>query len=120
LGLALCAALGACTLTSAPSSLAQREAGQPITFRFQDLELRAVFQILADFSGTNIVIADQVPSVNVTMAARDVPWNEVLEKLASCVGAELDRRGNVIAVRPATKGAAVSECGDIELSEGRA
>lgn len=115
IGIALCAALGACALTSPPPPVIQAGTGDPITLNFVDLDLRAVLQLLAEFSGSNIVVSDQIPQANVTMSARSVPWDEVLARLVSCVGAELGpNSGNVIVIRPSADGP--GRCDDIEIS----
>ena len=64
-----------------------------------------------------MLVSDQVPNVGVTMAVADVPWNEVLEQLVHCVGAELGQDGNIIVIRPGTGPANQSECGFIRLSD---
>ena len=116
MGLALCASLAACTLTGPAPEVVQDSEEERITLNFANLELRAIFKLLAEFSNTNIVVSTELPNVGVTMSARDVPWDEVLTTLVHCVGAEMGQDGNVIVIRPAAEAAAADRCSDIVLS----
>ena len=116
IGLALCAALGACALTSPAPEIARESDEKRITINFAYIELRAILQLLAEFSDSNIVVSDQVRNVDVTMRVENAPWDEVLEELVHCVGAEASRNGNVIVIRPAASPANPNECGDIRVS----
>jgi type IV pilus assembly protein PilQ len=79
--------------------------GDPLTLTFQDLETRAVLQLLADFSGLNIVVSDSVQG-NVTLRLQDVPWDQALDIVMTTKGLDMRRNGNVIIVAPATEIAA--------------
>lgn len=115
IGILLCVALGACALTSPPPVSVDTD--QRITLKMVDLPLRNLLTLLAEFSGSNIVISADVPDINVTMSADNAPWDEVLEQVASCVGAELDlSTTNLILIGPVADGDVVGNCGDIEIS----
>ena len=51
--------------------------GERLTLNFQDIPVRAVLQLLADFTGTNIVASDSVQG-NITLRLNNVPWDEAL------------------------------------------
>ncbi|HMB73623.1 MAG TPA: type IV pilus secretin PilQ [Gammaproteobacteria bacterium] len=79
--------------------------GERLTLNFQDLETRAVLQILADTSGLNIVVSDTVQG-SVTLRLQDVPWDQALDILMTTKGLDMRRNGNVIIVAPAEEIAA--------------
>jgi len=79
--------------------------GDPLTLTFQDLETRAVLQLLADFSDLNIVVSDTVQG-SVTLRLQDVPWDQALDIVMTTKGLDMRRNGNVILVAPAEEIAA--------------
>jgi type IV pilus assembly protein PilQ len=79
--------------------------GDPLTLTFQDLETRAVLQLLADFSDINIVVSDTVTGT-VTLRLQDVPWDQALDIVMTTKGLDMRRNGNVIIVAPAEEIAA--------------
>jgi type IV pilus assembly protein PilQ len=79
--------------------------GERLTLNFQDLDTRAVLQILADTSGLNIVVTDTVQG-SVTLRLQNVPWDQALDVLMSTKGLDMRRNGNVIIVAPAEEIAA--------------
>jgi type IV pilus assembly protein PilQ len=79
--------------------------GEPLTLTFQDLETRAVLQLLADFSDLNIVVSDTVTG-SVTLRLQDVPWDQALDIVMTTKGLDMRRNGNVIIVAPAAEIAA--------------
>jgi type IV pilus assembly protein PilQ len=79
--------------------------GDPLTLTFQDLETRAVLQLLADFSGLNIVVSDSVTG-SVTLRLQDVPWDQALDIVMTTKGLDMRRNGNVVIVAPAEEIAA--------------
>ena len=79
--------------------------GDPLTLTFQDLETRAVLQLLADFSGLNIVVSDSVQG-SVTLRLQDVPWDQALDIVMTTKGLDMRRNGNVVIVAPAEEIAA--------------
>jgi len=91
----------------------QREySGERLTLSFQDIETRAVLQLLADVSGRNIVVADTV-SGNVTLRLQNVPWDQALDIILATKGLDMRENGNVIIVAPAAEIAA-RERADLE------
>lgn len=79
--------------------------GERLTLNFQDLETRAVLQILADTSGLNIVVSDTVQG-SVTLRLQNVPWDQALDILMTTKGLDSRQNGNVIIVAPAEEIAA--------------
>ena len=79
--------------------------GERLTLNFQDIETRAVLQLLADTSGLNIVVSDTVQG-NVTLRLQNVPWDQALDILLTTKGLDMRRNGNVIIVAPAEEIAA--------------
>ncbi len=79
--------------------------GERLTLNFQDIETRAVLQLLAETSGQNIVVSDSV-SGNVTLRLQNVPWDQALDIVLRTKGLDQRREGNVIYVAPAEELAA--------------
>jgi type IV pilus assembly protein PilQ len=79
--------------------------GDRLTLNFQDLETRAVLQLIADFSGLNIVVSDTVVG-SVTLRLQNVPWDQALDIVMTTKGLDMRRNGNVIIVAPAEEIAA--------------
>ena len=52
--------------------------GEPLSLNFQDVEVRAVLQVLADYTGINLVASDTVQG-NITLRLHEVPWDQALE-----------------------------------------
>jgi len=86
--------------------------GQRLTLNFQDIETRAVLQLLAETSGRNIVVSDTVQG-NVTLRMRNVPWDQALDIVMTTKGLDMRQNGNVIIVAPAEEIAA-RETADLE------
>jgi type IV pilus assembly protein PilQ len=74
--------------------------GERLTLNFQDIETRAVLQLLADASGQNIVVSDSVTG-NVTLRLQNVPWDQALDIVLRTKGLDKRRQDNVIIVAPA-------------------
>jgi type IV pilus assembly protein PilQ len=79
--------------------------GDRLTLNFQDLETRAVLQLIADFSGLNIVVSDTVQG-SVTLRLQNVPWDQALDIVMTTKGLDMRRNGNVVIVAPAEEIAA--------------
>ena len=79
--------------------------GERLTLNFQDIETRAVLQLLADTSGQNIVVSDTVQG-NVTLRLQNVPWDQALDIVLKTKGLDMRRQDNVILVAPAEEIAA--------------
>ena len=73
--------------------------GERLTLNFQDIETRAVLQLLADASGQNIVVSDSVNG-NVTLRLQNVPWDQALDIVLRTKGLDKRRQDNVIIVAP--------------------
>jgi type IV pilus assembly protein PilQ len=89
--------------------------GQRLTLNFQDIETRAVLQLLAETSGRNIVVSDTVQG-NVTLRLRNVPWDQALDIVMTTKGLDMRENGNVIIVAPAEEIAA-RETADLEAKQ---
>jgi type IV pilus assembly protein PilQ len=97
---------------SSPYSETKEYEGQRLTLNFQDIETRAVLQLLAETSGRNIVVSDTVQG-NVTLRLRNVPWDQALDIVMTTKGLDMRQNGNVIIVAPAEEIAA-RETADLE------
>jgi type IV pilus assembly protein PilQ len=86
--------------------------GERLTLNFQDIDARAVLQLLADISGRNIVVSDTV-SGNVTLRLQNVPWDQAMDIVLATKGLDMRENGNVIIVAPAAEIAA-REKADLE------
>jgi type IV pilus assembly protein PilQ len=73
--------------------------GERLTLNFQEIETRAVLQLLADASGQNIVVSDSVQG-NVTLRLQNVPWDQALDIVLRTKGLDKRRQDNVIIVAP--------------------
>src|SRR5688572_2285875 len=79
--------------------------GERLTLNFQDIETRAVLQLLAGTSGQNIVVSDTVQG-NVTLRLQNVPWDQALDIVLRTKGLDKRDEGNVIYVAPSEELAA--------------
>jgi type IV pilus assembly protein PilQ len=79
--------------------------GERLTLNFQDIETRAVLQLLAETSGQNIVVSDSVQG-NVTLRLQNVPWDQALDIVLRTKGLDKRQEGNVVYVAPAEELAA--------------
>jgi type IV pilus assembly protein PilQ len=80
-------------------------AGEKLSLNFQNIEVRAVLQVIADFTGLNIITSDTVTG-NLTLRLKDVPWDQALEIIMQSKGLDKRKNGNVILVAPADELAA--------------
>ncbi|PKH01126.1 pilus assembly protein PilQ [Psychromonas sp. MB-3u-54] len=79
--------------------------GKAISLNFQDIPVRTVLQLIADFNGFNLVITDSVNS-NITLRLDDVPWEQALDIILKVKGLGKRLDGNVLMIAPATELAA--------------
>ncbi|MBB1271431.1 type IV pilus secretin PilQ [Psychromonas sp. SR45-3] len=79
--------------------------GKAISLNFQDIPVRTVLQLIADFNGLNLVITDSV-SGNITLRLDDVPWEQALDIILKVRGLGKRMDGNVLMIAPATELAA--------------
>jgi type IV pilus assembly protein PilQ len=77
-----------------------RYAGQRLSLNFQDVEVRAVLQLLADFAGLNLLASNAVGG-SLTLNLRDVPWDQALDLVLRTQGLGKRLEGNVLLVAPA-------------------
>lgn len=73
--------------------------GERLSLNFQDIEIRSVLQILADFTDLNILASDSVGG-NLTLRLNDVPWDQALDFVMKSKGLSKRQAGNVILVAP--------------------
>lgn len=76
--------------------------GKKISLDFQDIEVRRVLQLLADFTEINMVTADTVQG-NITLRLKDVPWDQALDIILKTKNLDKRRNGNVIWIAPVTE-----------------
>ncbi|MCK2184607.1 type IV pilus secretin PilQ [Halomonas sp. YJPS3-2] len=102
------------TISAQPVTAQERErqtreqfpySGKRITLNFQDIEVRSVLAIIADFTGLNLVASDSVTG-RVTLNLQDVPWDQALDLVLKSHGLASRQEGNVIVVAPAQELAA--------------
>ena len=69
-------------------------AGEKLSLNFQNIEVRALLQVIADFTNFNIVTSDTVTG-NVTLRLKDVPWDQALDIILQAKGLGMRKSGNV-------------------------
>ena len=79
--------------------------GERLSLNFQDIEVRSVLQLLADFTDINIVVSDSVAG-NITLRLNNVPWDQALDIILTTRGLDKRVSGNVMYVAPAQEIAA--------------
>jgi type IV pilus assembly protein PilQ len=80
-------------------------AGEKLSLNFQNIEVRSVLQVIADFTGLNIITSDTVTG-NITLRLKDVPWDQAMDIIMQNKGLAMRKVGNVITVAPAEEVAA--------------
>ena len=78
---------------------AQGYRGEKLSFNFQNVEVRAALQAIADISSLNIITSDSV-SGNLTLRLKDVPWDQALDVVLQAKGLDMRRNGNVLWIAP--------------------
>jgi type IV pilus assembly protein PilQ len=73
--------------------------GERLSLNFQDIEVRSVLQLLADFTGLNLVVSDSVKG-NLTLRLKNVPWDQAMDIILKTKGLAQRRSGNVILIAP--------------------
>lgn len=79
--------------------------GQKLSLNFQDIDVRSVLQLIADFTNLNLVASDSVNG-RITIRLQNVPWDQALDIILKTKGLDKRRTGNVIMVAPAAEIAA--------------
>jgi type IV pilus assembly protein PilQ len=84
-----------------PSRSAQRGryTGEKLSLNFQNVEVRAVLNVIADFTDLNIITSDTVAG-SITLRLKDVPWDQALDIILQTRGLDSRRNGNVIWIAP--------------------
>jgi type IV pilus assembly protein PilQ len=73
--------------------------GEKLSLNFQNVEVRAVLQVIADFTGLNVITSDTV-SGNLTLRLKDVPWDQALDIILQSKGLDMRKNGNVVWIAP--------------------
>lgn len=76
--------------------------GEKLSLNFQDIEVRSVLQLIADFTELNLVASDTVTG-NITLRLENVPWDQALEIVLKAKGLDKRQEGNVLLVAPAVE-----------------
>ena len=79
--------------------------GEKLSLNFQNIEVLAVLQLLAEFTGLNLVTSDTVQG-NVTLRLKNVPWDQAMDIILKTKGLAMRQNGNVMLIAPATEIAA--------------
>ncbi len=82
-----------------PGDSKKKYSGEPLSLNFQDIEVRAVLQLIGDFTNTNIVVSDEVQG-NITLRLNNVPWDQALDIILQTKGLSSQENGDVIYVAP--------------------
>ena len=84
-----------------PSKLTQGPGynGQKLSLNFQNIEVRSLLQVIADFTNFNIVTSDSVAG-SVTLRLQDVPWDQALDIILQAKGLGMRKAGNVLWIAP--------------------
>ncbi len=88
-------------LKADPNKLTQGPgfAGEKLSLNFQNIEVRALLQVIADFTNFNVVTSDTVTG-NVTLRLKDVPWDQALDIIMQSKGLGVRKNGNVLWIAP--------------------
>jgi type IV pilus assembly protein PilQ len=73
--------------------------GEKLSLNFQNVEVRAVLQVIADFTGLNIITSDTVGG-SLTLRLKDVPWDQALDIILQSKGLDMRKVGNVVWIAP--------------------
>ena len=79
--------------------------GEKLSLNFQNIEVRSVLQVIADFTGFNIITSDSVNG-SLTLRLKDVPWDQAMDIIMQTKGLSMRKTGNVIWVAPSDELAA--------------
>lgn len=73
--------------------------GEKLSLNFQNIEVRAALQVIADFTGLNLVVSDTVKGT-LTLRLKDVPWDQALDIILNAKGLAKREKGNVVSIAP--------------------
>jgi len=79
---------------------AKKYTGEKLSLNFQNVEVRAVLQVIADFTGLNIITSDTVTG-SLTLRLKDVPWDQALDIILQSKGLSMRKNGTVVWIAPA-------------------
>ncbi len=84
-----------------PAKLTQGQGfnGEKLSLNFQNIEIRSLLQVIADFTNFNVVTSDTVTG-NVTLRLKDVPWDQALDIILQARGLGMRKSGNVLLIAP--------------------
>ncbi len=100
-----------------PNKLTQGQGyqGEKLSLNFQNIEVRSLLQVIADFTNFNVVTSDTVTG-NLTLRLKDVPWDQALDIILQAKGLGLRKSGNVIWIAPKDE-LAIKEQAELEASK---
>jgi type IV pilus assembly protein PilQ len=73
--------------------------GEKLSLNFQNIEVRALLQVIADFNGLNIITSDTVNG-SITLRLKDVPWDQALDIIMQTKGLDMRKNGSVLWIAP--------------------
>jgi len=73
--------------------------GEKLSLNFQNVEVRSVLQVIADFTGLNIITSDTVGG-SLTLRLKDIPWDQALDIILQTKGLDMRKNGNVVLIAP--------------------
>ncbi len=87
-------------LVEDPNRLVQQGfSGEKLSLNFQNVEVRAVLQVIAEFTGLNVITSDTVGG-SLTLRLKDVPWDQALDIILQSKGLDMRKTGNVVWIAP--------------------
>jgi type IV pilus assembly protein PilQ len=89
--------------------------GEKLSLNFQNVEVRTVLQVIADFTNLNIITSDSV-SGSLTLRLKDVPWDQALDIILNAKGLDKRKNGNVVWIAPRDE-LAVKEKAELEAKQ---
>ena len=87
------------TMDSGKLSAGPGFTGEPLSLNFQNIEVRSLLQVIADFTNFNIITSDSVAGT-VTLRLQDVPWDQALDIILQAKGLGMRKTGNVLWIAP--------------------
>src|SRR5262249_44314081 len=85
------------TVQEDPNKLGYK--GEKLSLNFQNVEVRSVLQVIADFTGLNIITSDTVTG-SLTLRLKDIPWDQALDIIMQTKGLDMRKNGNVVLIAP--------------------
>jgi len=84
---------------AAQAGLQRQYKGEKLSLNFQNIDVRSLLQVVADFTGLNVVASDSVTG-NLTLRLKDVPWDQALDIIMQARGLDMRKSGNVLWIAP--------------------